>query len=251
MHMDSSEVFSSKAEKYAQFRWGYNPACIQTIFDVTGINHKACVADIGAGTGILTREFIGKVGMVYAVEPNPEMRAIAQDELERFTSCQVVDGRAEATGLASQSVDLITAAQAMHWFEPQATRNEFLRILKPGGWLAMCRNTGVDHELNAALEKVFPIETDTSALMVGKSEPRSFYYEDGGYHKHEFPFTTKLNWETFLGSLSTASYAPDEGSLLYAEFERAARSVFERFNVNRAIELHAVTELHLGRMTAP
>jgi trans-aconitate methyltransferase len=247
--MDPVDVFSSKAEKYAQFRWGYAPGCIQTIFEVTGINDEACVADIGAGTGILTREFIGKVKMVFAVEPNPEMRAIAATELDQFPSCQVVDGRAEATGLASQSVDLITGAQAMHWFEPHQTQKEFLRILKPGGWLAMCRNDGVDHDLHAALEEVFPIETDTSSLMVGKSEPRSYYYGEGGYLKQEYPFSTKLTWETFFGSLSTASYAPDEGTPMFVEFECGARSVFDRFSVDQVIELHSVTELYLGQMT--
>jgi hypothetical protein len=46
--------YSSKAEKYAKYRWGYAAQAIQTIFDVTGISSQSCVADIGAGTGILT-----------------------------------------------------------------------------------------------------------------------------------------------------------------------------------------------------
>ena len=247
--MDPSEVFSSKADKYAQYRWGYAPACIQTMFDVTGINYEACVADIGAGTGILTREFIGRVGRVYAIEPNPAMRAIAAAELEGCPICQIVDGRAEATGLPGRSVDLITAAQAMHWFEPHATRKEFLRILKPDGWLAMCRNKVVDHELNAALEGIFPSETETESSMVGKREPRSFYFDKGQYLKQEYPFTNKLAWETFFGSLCTTSYAPDEASPLFDAFEHGARSVFDHFSENHVIELQCVTELYLGQMT--
>ena len=82
--MDPTEVFSSKAEKYARYRWGYAPEAIQTIFDRAGITQESTVADIGAGTGILTREFVGRVGQIFAVEPNPEMRAILTRQLGRL-----------------------------------------------------------------------------------------------------------------------------------------------------------------------
>ena len=75
--MDPVDVFSSKADIYAKYRWSYAPEAIQTIFDHTGISQESCIADIGAGTGILTREFIGKVKYIFAVEPNLEMRDIA------------------------------------------------------------------------------------------------------------------------------------------------------------------------------
>jgi ubiquinone/menaquinone biosynthesis C-methylase UbiE len=247
--MDTINVFSSKAENYGKYRWGYAHQAIQTIFRVTGISKESCIADIGAGTGILTKEFIGKVMQVYAVEPNPDMRAIAARELGPYLSCQVVDGRAEATTLDDHSIDLITAAQAVHWFEPQAAKDEFTRILKPGGWLAICRNYGVNSVLGEALQKVFPPENDTSSLMLGRSVPRSFYYCDGEYLKQDFPFDAKLSWEEFIGSLSTASNAPDEGSALYAEFVLGARRIFDRFSADNLIELHGETELYLGQIT--
>ena len=200
------------------------------------------------GTGILTREFIGKVERVFAVEPNPEMRAIAARELRQYPSCHVIDGRAEATTLADESVDLITAAQSIHWFEPQAGKKEFLRILKPGGWLAICRNHGIENELSDALQKIFPGEGDTSALMLGNRKPRSYYFGDGEYLKQDFPFRSQLNWDEFVGSLSTASNAPDEGSSGYLEFEQAARSVFNQFGIDNSINIHGVTELYLGQI---
>jgi SAM-dependent methyltransferase len=247
--MDIIDVFSSKAERYAQYRWGYAPESVQAIFDQTGITEESCIADIGAGTGILTREFIGKVRLIFAVEPNPEMRAIAVRDLERYPSCQVINGRAEATTLANHSVDLITAAQAVHWFEPAAAKREFYRILKPRGWLAICRNYGTDRELGEALQGIYPDQTDTETLMVGKDQPRSFYFRGDDYSKAEFPFNSQLTWAAFLGSLSTASSAPEEDSALYPQFERKARHVFERFSTDGQLEVSGMTELYLGQIT--
>jgi ubiquinone/menaquinone biosynthesis C-methylase UbiE len=246
--MDPIEIFSSKAEIYAKYRWGYAPEAIQTIFDLTGISQESCVADIGAGTGILTREFIGKVKQVFAVEPNPEMRAIADRQFAAMPSCRVIDGRAEATTLAGNSVDLITAAQAVHWFEPESAMHEFYRILKPNGWLALCRNYGTDHVLTEALQDVYPAENDTESLMVGKRQSRSIYFDDQEFLKLEFPFSSKLKWEGFLGSLSSASFAPDVDTIAYEQFARKAKSVFNHFNTNRTIDIHGMTELYLGRI---
>lgn len=247
--MDTSHVFSSKAERYTKYRWKYAPLSIQTIFEMTRITKESRVADIGAGTGILTKEFAGKVRQIVAVEPNAEMRRVAARELKPYPNCQVIAGQAEATALADHQIDLICVAQALHWFEPQATRQEFLRIVNPGGWLAILRNYGTDHELNEALEKAYPAENDTVALMIGKSQPSSFYYGDGKYLKQDFPFTLHAAWEEFIGALSTASSAPDEGSPLYGDFERSARRVFDEFSLDQFIELHGVTELYLGQIT--
>jgi len=248
--METIEVFSSKAEKYAKHRWDYAQA-VQTILDMTQVSHQSCVADIGAGTGILTKHFIGKVKLVLAVEPNAEMRQMAIKALEPYPSCHIIDGRAEATTLSDHSVDLITVAQAIHWFEPRPTRAEFLRILKPGGWLALLRNYGTDHEAGEMLEKIFPKETDTSTLMKGRDTPISFYYGGDDYIKQTFAFTLQETWGEFIGALSTASYAPDEGSPLYADFESAARRVFDRFNTGGLVVSHVVTELCLGQIKEP
>jgi SAM-dependent methyltransferase len=243
------DVFTGKAARYAQYRWDYAPQAIQILFDVTGLSERSVVADIGAGTGILTRHFIGKVRRIWAVEPNAEMRQIAIDTLGAYPSCHVVDGRAEATTLSDDSADLIAVAQALGWFEPQPTRAEFLRILRPGGWFAELVNRGTDDELGKALEPIFPPETDTTTLMKRRGTPMSFYYGHKGFQKWRFAFTTRHTWETFIGALLTASYAPHEKSALYAEFERAARRVFDHFGTNGILTTNAVTELCLGRMT--
>ena len=246
--MNSTTIFSSKAEKYAKYRWKYASDCIQAIVKVTCISRDSVVADIGAGTGILTKEFVGLVKRVYAVEPNPEMRTILTKELEYSPACQVVDGSAEATTLVGNSIDLVAVAQAIHWFEPVAARQEFYRILKPGGWLAICRNYGTDHALGKAVSDIYPAEKDTEGWMVGKSTPTSFYFCGEDYIKREYPFRVQAGWAEFLGALGTASYAPEEGSDIYADFERKAKQVFDRFSSNGLMEQTGITELYLGQI---
>lgn len=246
--MNSVDVFSSKARIYAKYRWRYAPQAIQTIFDQTKITKDSCVADIGAGTGILTREFVGKVGQVFAIEPNPEMRAIAIKDLGSFPTCQVIGGRAEATTLQDHAVDLVIAGQSVHWFEPKTARQEFYRILRPRGWLAFCRNYGTDLELGEALKEVYLHEGNTYQRMVGKHNPAIFYYKEGDYLQMEFPFKSHLRWDEFVGALSTASYAPDVDSALYKQFERRSRRVFDDFNDGGYIEVNGKTELYLGQI---
>jgi SAM-dependent methyltransferase len=240
-------AFSSKAEKYARYRWDYAPQAIETIFSITGLNEQKVVADIGAGPGILTRHFMGRVHCVYAVEPNVEMRGLAVRFLASDPTCRIVEGCAEATGLPDHSVDLVTAATATNWFDPLPARAEFLRILKPGGWLAIVRNFATNREVGEALEAVYPTETDTAELMKGIDTPKEFYFGRGDFQKFGFEFTISQTWDKFFGALCTASYAPDEDNPWFDGFEQGSRQVFERFSRGGFLISHAVTEVLLGK----
>ncbi len=215
------------------------------------MSDQSVVADIGAGTGILTQHFIDKVCLVYAVEPDAGMRRLAEETLGKYPSCRVVPGRAEATTLPDNSVDLITVAQAIHWFDPQPTRSEFLRILKPDGWLALLRNYTKHNDLNAAIDAIL---TPEHGVEKSRTAPTShlyqvhFYYGGGHFHRSAFPFTLCETWEVFLGALISASYAPDEDHPLYPRFERGARDVFARFSSEGEITIHGETELYLGQI---
>src|SRR5437763_17187549 len=83
---------------------------------------------------------LGNGNRVFAVEPNQEMRRAGERLLSAFPNLISTAGNAEATTLPDASVDFVTAAQAAHWFERRAARQEFVRILKPGGWLVLLWN---------------------------------------------------------------------------------------------------------------
>jgi SAM-dependent methyltransferase len=250
--IDTKAVYSSKAEKYARYRWNYAPPAIQAVFDIACITRASSVADIGAGTGILTRAFAGQAGRAWAVEPNPEMRRLAERALQPHAACRVIDGSAEATTLPDHSVDVITVAQAIHWFDPEPTRAEFLRILKPGGWLAVLRNYGADEKLGKATEGLLAPENGVDFSHVARLPDKksvSFYYGHEAFQTMTFPFSYRQNWEEFIGSLLTASYVPDEDHPLYKAFESAARRVFEDFSTDGWLEARGDTEVCIGQPT--
>jgi SAM-dependent methyltransferase len=251
--MDTTRLYSSKAEKYAKYRWDYAPQAIQTIFEVSQISEEASVADIGAGTGILSRHFAAKGAHVFAIEPNPAMRELAVKVLALYPSCQVMEGTAETTRLAAESIDLIAVAQAIHWFEPEPARAEFVRILKPGGWLALLRNYNADNRLIEAMAEILTAENGFDVSGEARppaGKPVSFYYGHEVFLKLDFPFSQQTTWEEFIGSWASAAPAPDEGQPLYPKFEQALRSVFDRFSSDGLLAVHGVTELFLGQVEA-
>ncbi|MGC3021226.1 MULTISPECIES: class I SAM-dependent methyltransferase [unclassified Brevibacterium] len=125
--------FGAQAEIYEEVRPGYPGSAVDLA--LTGRTHGWAglrVCDLGAGTGILSRELLERGSEVTAVDPD----TVA---LESNRAPSRV-GTAEATGLEAGSVDLVTVAQAWHWFDEAAAAAEIARILVPGGRLLILIN---------------------------------------------------------------------------------------------------------------
>jgi len=247
--MDTVSIWSSKAEKYAKYRWGYAPQAIQAILDITNISCESTLADIGSGTGILTKHFLGKVKIIFAIEPNPQMRQIAIKALEQHSAFRSIDGYSDATTLPDQSVDLIIVGEALHWFVPETTKNEFKRILKPRGWLAILKNNGTDKELGEALKEICIEKNGWNApLERPSSVPINYYYDNQDPMKLMFSQLYQETFEEFVGALSSTSNAPDEDNPLYINFENLAKRIFDRYKSEDKINISYSTELFLGQI---
>src|SRR5207253_7579620 len=132
---DAKQRFSNRVADYVRCRPGYPLALIGLLRAECGLRPDHVIADVGSGTGLLSRLFLDNGNRVFGVEPNEEMRQAGEEQLAAYDKFSSVSGSSEATALPQASMDFITAAQAFHWFEPVTTRREFLRILKPQGWV--------------------------------------------------------------------------------------------------------------------
>lgn len=134
------ERFSNRVSNYVKYRPGYPGEVLQLFRDEMGLNETSVIADIGSGTGISSKLFLENGNKVFGVEPNTPMRAAAEELLLDFGNFKSIDGTAEKTNLPDSSVDFVIAAQAFHWFDAEKTRNEFKRILKENGYVALIWN---------------------------------------------------------------------------------------------------------------
>jgi len=135
-----TERFSDRVDDYVRYRPAYPARALEPLVTDCGLGSAATVADVGAGTGIWTDRLLDSGCRVLALEPNRQMRRAGRRRPGDAQRVTWLAGTAEATGLADASVDLVTAAQAFHWFDRRRARAELARVLKPGGWMAVIWN---------------------------------------------------------------------------------------------------------------
>lgn len=133
--------FSALAEDYSANREGYSTTALDALIGLCQIPRDEIAAvDVGAGTGIWTRQ-LAQAGLksVTAIEPNQHMRAAGERDCAGF-DVTFRAGSGEATGLASDSADLLTMASSFHWVDFDDGVREFTRVLRPGGWFGALWN---------------------------------------------------------------------------------------------------------------
>jgi len=248
--IDTIDRFTTKVGVYARYRWQYPQEAIAKIMEVAGLNDASVVADIGAGPGTVARHFVTRVGVVYAVEPNVEMRRQATDDLGQYPAFIPTAGRAEATTLPDRSVDAIAIGRALHWFDPEPTRLEFLRILKPGGWLATLGEERTQADLEEAIRAICTPElgwrTHDDKSHIERVSP-DFYFGHESFDAYRFQEVSEETWEMFLGRIASRSAAPDPDHPLRVRFEQAARAVFDRFRQDGLLPVVHNTLLFMGQ----
>lgn len=125
--------FNQVAKIYDKYRPSYPEEYIIYIISKCNLNENSIIADIGAGTGIFSKQLLDNGLKVIGVEPNNEMRKVLEEKLKSNRNFTSIKGNDRNTGLEKSSIDLITVAQAFHWFNIEDFRKECIRILKPEG----------------------------------------------------------------------------------------------------------------------
>lgn len=249
--VDPRERFSTRVENYVRYRPGYPEAVVDAIAERSGNVSATRVADVGSGTGIFSRLLIDRGFSVCGVEPNAEMRAAAESLLgndDRFTS---VNGSAECTTLPDASVDLVTAAQAFHWFSGEATRAEWSRILRPRGLVALVwnvRNVAASEFMSGYEALLRELGTDYAEVShegVDDARLRALFGH-GAFERLTFPNAQTFDLVGLVGRVESASYAPDAGHPNYGPMMERLRQLFEASQSNGTVAFEYETRLFIG-----
>jgi SAM-dependent methyltransferase len=250
--IDPKERFSDRVRDYVRYRPGYPREILELVVRVCGLGPGRIAADVGSGTGILTRLLLESGGRVVGVEPNAQMRAAAEQSLSGDAHFESLDGCAESTGLGDSSVDVIASGQAFHWFDPAPTRVEFARILKPGGWVVLVWNrrkdTAFGRDYEAMLDRFAPdyahVRTRDRA-----AEPnlRAFFAPETPVGV-TFDNEQRLDQSALAGRLLSSSYAPRAGHPLYEPMIQRLAEIFHIHARDGAVRFEYDALVWYGRM---
>lgn len=147
--VDPRDRFAGAASGYAQHRPSYPPAILDRVLAEAGVGPGARVADVGCGTGILTRLLAERGLDVVGIDPNEDMLAEAR---AAGGTAEYRRAEAAATSLDEASVALVTVAQAFHWFDADTALAEFRHVLLPGGQVAAIWNLRAESPFMAAYQ---------------------------------------------------------------------------------------------------
>jgi ubiquinone/menaquinone biosynthesis C-methylase UbiE len=247
-----TERFSDRVANYIKYRPSYPDDVLELLRNECGLSPQSVVADVGAGTGIFTRLLLNRSARVIAVEPNREMRNALVDTLSRHTQFSASNGRAEATGLLDESVDLITAAQAFHWFKPEETKREFQRILKPGGWVAIIRNERrTDSPFGKAYEELLVTGTSDYTAVDHKritDKDLARFFAPAEFQSAWFSNFQEFDYESLKGRVMSSSYVPSEDDSRHVPLMSRLRELFDTYENDGKVRFDYRTLVRYGQL---
>ena len=138
-----SRSFETVAAEYERHRPEYPEEALRWAADRLGLEGRARLLDVGAGTGKLTRGLVALGHEVVAVEPGGPM---LEQLRQAVPEAEALEGSAEAIALPDAGVDAAFAAQAFHWFDRERAMPELHRVVRPGGGLALLWNWWDDRD---------------------------------------------------------------------------------------------------------
>jgi ubiquinone/menaquinone biosynthesis C-methylase UbiE len=235
-----------KAMLYEKYRLPYAE---EAISDLLGrIGEIQVVADIGAGTGQLAKLFADRCARVYAIEPDPAMRQVGAISLTSFATIEILAGLAEQIPLARNSMDLIVIGNAFHRFKPEACQ-EFHRILKKSGWIALFAYTFVNNDFSEMLfTKLAALKSIASKTELSwHKTPIQNLFGNGQIHTLSYPQSHTEDWTAFFGAACAGIEAPNSNDPDFVQFETLNREVFDAFAVNGKIEIDYETQVSFGQ----
>lgn len=247
---EPTQRFSSRVEDYKRYRPSYPDALVEYLIGHLGLNGESRVADLGSGTGLFSEKLLQHGLRVFGVEPNREMREASLAELSGYDGFQALDGSAERTGLEDASLDLISAAQAFHWFETDKVRAECERVLKPGGCVALIWNQrddrrGFARDYESVLRE-YAVEYAGATHRNFDERAIADFFSGYETSRRCFDNSQQLDLAGVKGRLLSSSYVPEPGEKNHRQIMSAIESAFARHARDGVVGFDYETRLYLG-----
>ena len=250
---DAKQRFSSRVADYVRYRPSYPSALIDLLRTECALRAGHVIADIGSGTGFLSELFLKNGNRVYGIEPNKDMRQAGEDYLASYDAFSSIEASAEATTLDDASVDFITAGQSFHWFEPDAARQELIRIVKPGGWMVIAWNDRRMEE--APFTRAY--EGILERFGIDYKNVKDSYPEGdrirgflSTFTQRDLPNHQVLDWDSLRGRLRSSSFTPVEGHPNFAPMIDELRKLFDLHQQNGQVRMDYFTRIYYGQLQA-
>ena len=251
--VDSISRFTTRVENYAKFRPTYPPIIIDLLKVNCGLTEASLVADVGSGTGILSEMFLRNGNTVFGVEPNAQMRSSAENLLSNYLQFKSIDGAAEAATLDSHSIDVVTAAQAFHWFDETRARVEFARILKPQGWVALIwneRRLDSTPFLRAYEQLLLQYATDYQKVRHENVTGQiADFFAPQAYRLESFENIQTFDFESLMGRVFSSSYTPEPDHPSFEPMIASLGEVFEEHQQRGTIAFEYDTRVYYGQLS--
>jgi ubiquinone/menaquinone biosynthesis C-methylase UbiE len=237
-------AFDDLAAAYDRFRTGYAPELYEALFDY-GLAAGARVLDVATGTGLVAAELVARGCTVVGLDPSEPMLARAR---LRVPEAAFVTGLAEHVPLPDRTFDAAVCAQAFHWFGREAALTELIRVVRPGGvvavwWKSLMRGDTV-RLLRQEAEKAAGVEPLPDPMSSGFEEfERSPLLDQ---RLRVIPWIVRTRVSEFLGYEASRA----RPSALYgARAQTYLANLGERLgDPAGALALSYVHFLHLGRV---
>ena len=245
--------FSSRVEKYVRYRPSYPKEVLDLLHTKCNLNEDSVIADVASGTGIFTRMLLDNGNRVFGVEPNEAMRQAGEEYLAGYPRFTSVAGTAEATMLPDRSADFVTAAQAAHWFDRAKARREFVRILKPRGWMVLIwneRRTDSTPFLREYEKLLLTYGTDYQEVRHERTTDEiAGFFAPSPFQSSILEMNQECDYDALEGRLLSSSYTPPPGDPRYEPMLRELRRIFDAHQKNGRVVLAYATRVYYGKIT--
>jgi ubiquinone/menaquinone biosynthesis C-methylase UbiE len=252
--------FSSLATEYAKYRTSYSAELFDTIASfvvptfMVGQNLRRLRAlDLGCGPGLSAAGLIERGFAVTGVDIAAEMLAQARQTVKGDSA--FYEARAEALPFADCAFELVTCAQAFHWFDPEESFGEIARVLRPGGALALFwKHASHDDPIEAsAAELQREISGRDEPFNVSRAQTDhfgAFWAERTAFRDHEewrLPLSLSFTVDSYVGYHSSREDARFHLGGRRAEFLSRLRNKVAELATSGAFTVDATQYLYLAR----